>query len=234
MKKKIIKWIEKRWRELWSPPAHALDDAKSFRHYLAVDWREIILIDLTIWAFMIPSMTQMAYVFGDGYATFTSYSKAAGLDVVIWLLSRAVGRLSIGAQQRAAQASVERLTYKRGGRVAAGVRGVRNYGTSIMLWTGLLVFIGITTAVNTLYEFDNPGKPGMQYNIPYNIDLLRMVLASSLLGFIILFLTFVRQLRHESMRNLYQSYKIAEGIETAKMEEPPAKKRGRGRPKKYA
>lgn len=180
---KILK-ILKGWKKrLETPPAHVLDADKNRRMFIAQDWREILIVDVIIWFFLIASIHQLAFVFGRGDTSLFSYLKAIGTDGTIWLLSRGVAKRSLSNSYR------------------------RDW-LHVLLWVGLVVFLAITTISNTLYElWDQTAPPGMIAfsEMSTGLILFTQILSSSFIALIILFLTFIRAKLRGSLSDLHKT-----------------------------
>ena len=130
-------------RKWWlTPPNSILNQNKNLKYSLASDWREIIYIDIIIWLFLLASVHQISYVFGRGVPGFFDYLKALGLDTAIWILSRAIARAH----------------------VLRGSVSMRD-PVQIVLWSGLMIFLILTTMFNVIYELTREYSSG---SIIYN------------------------------------------------------------------
>lgn len=207
MVQEIVKIAKKWWKKVLSPPDHIVDESTSIKSHLASSWRQIILVDVIIWVFLIASIQQLAFVFGRGELSFVAYAKAIGIDGSIWLLSRTI------AMNYAHQAVVK---------AGRGIKAVQsnNSMVRIVLWSGLLAFMAATTVVNVYYELwersATPGEIVLQDAVDYSILAVQM-LSSAFLAIIILFMTFVRALLQRDMKESFRDFKRAE-IEAEELE----------------
>lgn len=169
----MIDWLK---RFVLKPPAYLTDSRRRAQAAIAQDWREILLIDAVILFFLGASVHQIATEFGRGDPGIFDYLKALGIDGAIWILSRAVAkRVLVGDDRK---------------------------GTKAVLWFGLIVFMLLTTAVNTMYEFRDPYAPEGSLIYSFNLEAMAItskILASSFLAVIVLFLTFARMILAKNM-----------------------------------
>lgn len=164
----------KRW--ILNPPKYMEKEKDRLRANISQDWREILVIDFIIVSFLLASIHQLAFVFGRGVITLVPVLKAIGIDGSIWILSRAVSK---------------RLFAGRGNKL-----------TQVFLWIGILIFVILTTIVNTLYELWDRSVPVGYVDFVIDSDILILFtksVGSMFLAVIILFLTFVRAILHKNM-----------------------------------
>lgn len=186
-KEKNVTMFTKLKNWILNPPSFVKDEKERLTASLASDWREIVIIDLIIFSFLLASIHQLAFVFGRGEITLTAILKAVGIDGAIWILSRAASK-----------------------RIA---NGKGNFLTMSFLWIGILVFLALTTVVNTLFEiWDKTAYPG---NIEFvlgdtDLVLFTKMIGSTFLAVIILFLTFVRAILNKNMEKSIEGIGLAE------------------------
>ena len=197
-------WVE--------PPDHALNKNLSLRAALASDWREIIILDVIIWAFLLSSIHQVGFVFGKGNPSNFDYLKAFGLDAAIWIISKAIAKSYIMSDRLDVFLSPVRRRYRDIDdrsifhRIFDGVNWKR-VRTQSVLWFGLLVFLFLTTSFNVVYEmWDHTGSTGDIRLISGDSDATVFIryLSSVYLAFVIIFLTFVRMLLQKNMSSAFQ------------------------------
>lgn len=185
--------FKKFWRYPDRTPAERLRDS------LDADYREILAVDLIIWLFLLASIPQIAYVLGRGEYTVISVLKALGIDGAVWLLSRAVAKRTANRFSSVKMPPADQ----------AGI-----FWTRVMLWSGIVIFLILTTAMNTAFEFWEP--TGIEGVIAYSVPRDRAVvythlMSSSFLAVIILFLSFTRTLLAKNFEQSYEDFQRLSG-----------------------
>jgi len=169
--KRISNMFQKIKEFLLSPPKFLESKDQRLKSQIAQDWREIITIDVIIFAFLAVSVRNLAFVFGAGQLTFLSVVEAIAVEFSMWVMSRAVAKRVFAYENR--------------------------FWTKLFLWLGILVFVGISTSVNVLYGmWDHSAESGI---IKFITDDSALVVytkhvAYAFLGVIIIFMSLVKGL----------------------------------------
>ena len=188
----MLKKIKNFLKKIWEPPALTNNWKTIHKKKMASEWRELLLIDIIIIAFMIASMQQLAVFFAKGEPTIWAWLKSAAFDGAILLFSRNVSR--------------------------AYVLGEKARGT----WFALVFLALITVFANIGYEwFVEEGGIGDKYILKDWILNIRAALVSGSLPLIVVFMSTVRALAaisFEKRRRAFQEISDSEGRKKKRIE----------------
>lgn len=171
--------LKKLYKQITKPPGIATDNSKqAYIKKVASEWREILLIDVIIIAFLIASIHQIAYFFEEGEPTKFTWLKAFGFDLAIVVFSRHVSRAKV-------------LNEK-----AKGV------------WVVLIFLMLITIICNVGYEWlQIKGEWGDGFIVTDTLKNFKAIITSGSLAVIILGISVVRANIMKSFEERQRKYK---------------------------
>lgn len=202
-------------QRILTPPQHLLQESKSQKAQLAADWRYLLLLDLLIWAFLLPSISHLAFIFGWGEPGVVNYIQALAFDYGIWFFIRSISRRLVDNYKIKLQFS------KASGKLLKSLEKPKNDWLVLsVLWGCLMILVVISTSLNVLYEL---WDTNFQMRESF-VTLYARTSGSGMLVIMVVLLSFVRALQEKSMIMNFHTMRQAEK-EEAEINEKRKKQR---------